>query len=112
MRIEITTENDEAKIDYMRKLIQGFIETKMKTYGDLETNSGVSDAEKEISKIKYLASLWMIFSVIGIMQQEEIAEQLGVSYKLLQSWHDDSTFKALVQCNYKEWLICIVDLFA
>ncbi len=112
MRIEITIENDEAKINYMRKLIQGFIETKIKTYCELETNSGASDTEKDISKIKYLASLWMVFSVIGIMQQEEIAEQLGISYDLLQSWNDDSIFKALVQCNYKEWLICIVDLFA
>ncbi len=112
MRIEITTENDEAKMDYMRKLLQIFIETKMKTYGESERNSAAREPEKDISKIKYLASLWMVFSVIGIMQREEIAEQLGISYDLLQSWHDDSTFKALVQYNYKEWLICIAELYA
>ena len=32
MRIEVTTGNNEAKKNYMRKLIQTFIETKMKTY--------------------------------------------------------------------------------
>jgi hypothetical protein len=100
MRIEVTTGNNEAKKNYMRKLIQTFIETKMKTYQELEGNS----AEH--------ASLWMISSVIGIMTREDIAEQAGVSCGLLQSWEEDKTFKALVEGNYQEFLIYIVNLFA
>jgi len=112
MRIEVTTGNNEAKKNYMRKLIQTFIETKMKTYRELEGNSAEQDQERDGLRLKYLASLWMISSVIGIMQQEEIAEQSGISYSLLQSWEEDKTFKSLIEYNYQEFLIYIVNLFA
>jgi transcriptional regulator with XRE-family HTH domain len=46
------------------------------------------------------------------MQQEEIAEQSGISYSLLQSWEEDKTFKSLIEYNYQEFLIYIVNLFA
>jgi hypothetical protein len=112
MLIEVTTGNNEAKKNYMRKLIQTFIETKMKTYRELEENSTVLDEERDGLRIKYLASLWMISSVIGIMTKEEIAEQSGISYNLLQRWKEDKTFKSLIEGNYQEFLIYIVNLFA
>jgi hypothetical protein len=112
MRIEVTTGNNEAKKNYMRKLIQTFIETKMKTYHEMEENSAEQDEERGGLRIKYLASLWMISSVIGIMTKEEIAELSGISYNLLQSWKEDKTFKSLIACNYQEFLIYIVNLFA
>ena len=112
MRIEVTTGNSEAKKNYMRKLIQTFIETKMQTYRELEENSAEQDEERDGLRIRYLASLWMISSVIGIMTKEEIAEQSGISYNLLQSWEEDKTFKSLIEGNYQEFLIYIVNLFA
>ena len=54
----------------------------------------------------------MVFSVTGIMQQEEIAQQSGIARGILQGWESDKEFKALVECNYKEFLIYIVNLFA
>jgi hypothetical protein len=112
MLIEVTTGNNEAKKHYMKKLIQTFIETKMNTYHELEGNSAEQDQELDSLRIKYLASLWMISSVIGIMTGEDIAEQAGVSCGLLQSWEEDKMFKALVEGNYQEFLIYIVNLFA
>ena len=112
MRIEVTTGNNEAKKNYMRKLIQTFIETKMKPYQELEGNSAEQDEEQDGLRLKYLASLWMISSVIGIMTREDIAEQAGVSCGLLQNWEEDKTFKALAESNYQEFLIYIVNLFA
>jgi hypothetical protein len=112
MRIEVTTGNNEAKKNYMRKLIQTFIETKMKTYHEMEENSAEQDEERDGLRIKYLASLWMISSVIGIMTKEEIAEQSGSSCSLLQIWEEDKTFKSLIEGNYQEFLIYIVNLFA
>ena len=112
MLIEVTAGNNEAKKNYMIKLIQTFIEIKMKTYRELEGNGTEQDEERDGLRIKYLASLWMISSVIGIMQQEEIAEQSGISYRLLQSWEEDKMFKSLIECNYQEFLIYIVNLFA
>ena len=112
MLIEVTAGNNEAKKNYMIKLIQTFIEIKMKTYYELEGNGAEQDEERDSLRIKYLASLWMISSVIGIMQREEIAEQSGISYRLLQSWEEDKMFKALIECNYQEFLIYIVNLFA
>jgi hypothetical protein len=112
MRIEVTTGNNEAKKHYMKKLIQTFIETKMKPYQELEENSAEQGEELDSLRIKYLASLWMISSVIGIMTKEEISEQSGISYSLLQSWEEDKTFKSLIECNYQEFLIYIVNLFA
>ena len=112
MLIEVTAGNSEAKKNYMIKLIQTFIEIKMKTYHELEGNGTEQDEERDGLRIKYLASLWMISSVIGIMQQEEIAEQSGISYRLLQSWEEDKMFKSLIECNYQEFLIYIVNLFA
>jgi hypothetical protein len=110
MFIEVTTGNAEDQKNYMRKLLRTFIETKMKTYSDLEAQS--ADPVQDAAKTKYLASLWMIFSAIGIMQREEIAQQSGIACCLLQGWESDKEFNALVACNYKEFLICIVDLFA
>ena len=112
MRIEVTTGNSEAKKNYMRKLIQTFIETKMKTYRELEGNSAEQDEERDGLRLKYLASLWMISSAIGIMTREDIAEQAGVTCDLLQSWEEDKTFKLLIEGNYQEFLIYIVNLFA
>jgi hypothetical protein len=108
MFIEVTTGNAEAKKDYMRKLLRTFIETKMKTYSELEAQN----ADQEAAKTKYLASLWMVFSVTGIMQQEEIAQLSGIARGLLQGWGSDKEFQALVECNYKDFLIYIVNLFA
>jgi hypothetical protein len=96
----------------MKKLIQTFIQTKMKTYHELEENSTEQDEERDGLKIKHLASLWMISSVIGIMTKEEIAEQSGISCSLLQSWKEDKTFNSLIEGNYQEFLIYIVNLFA
>ena len=112
MLIEITTGNAEDKMSYMLKLLRAFIETKMKTYSKLEAQGADQDAEKDILKVKYLASLWMVSSVTGTMQREEIAQQSGIAYDLLQGWESDTEFNALVACNYKEFLIYIVDLFA
>jgi hypothetical protein len=108
MFIEVTTGNAEAKKDYMRKLLRTFIETKMRAYCELEAQ----DADQDAAKTKYLASLWMVFSVTGIMQQEEIAQLSGIARGLLQGWESDKEFKALVECNYKDFLIYIVNLFA
>jgi hypothetical protein len=114
MLIEVTAGNNEAKKNYMRKLIQTFIEIKMKmkTYRVLEGISAEQDEERDGLRKKYLTSLWMISSVIGIMQQEEIAEQSGISYSLLQNWEEDKTFKTLIECNYQDFLIYMVNLFA
>jgi hypothetical protein len=112
MRIEVTTGNNEAKKNYMRKLIQTFIETKMKAYQELEGSGAEPDTERDSLRIKYLASLWMISSVIGIMTREDIAEQAGIASGILQGWEEDKTFKSLVECNYQEFLIYIVNLFA
>ena len=112
MRIEVTTGNNEAKIHYMRKLIQTFIETKMKTYRELEGNSAEQDQERDGLRLKYLASLWMISSVVGVMTMDDIAEQAGIASGILQGWEEDKTFKSLVECNYQEFLIYIVNLFA
>ncbi|MCX5903411.1 MAG: hypothetical protein NTV89_08050 [Proteobacteria bacterium] len=106
MFIEVTTGNAEDKTNYMRKLLRTFIETKMKTYSGLEAQ------DADAAKTKYLASLWMILSVTGIMQHEEIAQQSGIACGDLQGWKSDKEFNALVECNYKEFLIYIVDLFA
>jgi hypothetical protein len=108
MLIEVTTGNAEAKKTYMRKLLRTFIETKMKTYREL----GAQDADQDAAKTKYLASLWMILSVAGIMQHEEIAQQSGIACGLLQGWKSDKEFNASVECNYKDFLIFIVNLFA
>lgn len=112
MFIEVTTGNAEAKKDYMRKLLRTFIETKMKTYSALEAQNADQDTDQDAAKTKYLASLWMVFSVTGIMQQEEIAQQSGIARGILQGWESDKEFKALVECNYKDFLIYIVNLFA
>jgi len=108
MFIEVTTGNAEDKKNYMRRLLRTFIETKMKTYSELEAQ----DTDQDAAKTKCLASLWMVFSVTGIMQHEEIAQQSGIACSLLQGWESDKEFKALVACNYKEFLIYIVNLFA
>jgi hypothetical protein len=108
MFIEVSAGNAEDKKNYMRKLLRAFIEKKMKTYCELEAQ----DAGRDTAKTKYLASLWMVYSVTGVMQQEEIAQQTGIACSLLQDWESDKEFKALVECNYKEFLIYIVNLFA
>jgi hypothetical protein len=108
MFIEVTAGNAEAKKNYMRKLLRTFIEIKMKTYKELAEQS----AEQNTARTKYLASLWMVYSVTGAMQQEEIAQQSGIPCGLLQGWESDKEFKALVECNYKDFLIYIVNLFA
>jgi len=112
MLIEVTTGNNEAKKTYMRKLIQSFIETKMKAYCELVGDVEESDHERDSLKIKYLASLWMISSVVGVMTMDDIAEQAGIASGILQGWEEDKTFKSLVECNYQEFLIYIVNLFA
>jgi hypothetical protein len=84
----------------------------MKTYRELEGNSTEQDEERDGLRLKYLASLWMITSVIGIMTKVEIAEQSGISCSLLQIWEEDKTFKSLIEGNYQEFLIYIVNLFA
>jgi hypothetical protein len=108
MFIEVTAGNAEDKKNYMRKLLRTFIETKMKVYCELASQSG----DRDTAKTRYLASLWMVHSVTGVMQQEEIAQQAGIAYGLLQDWESNKEFKALVECNYKEFLIYIVNLFA
>jgi hypothetical protein len=108
MFIEVTTGNAEDKKNYMRKLLRTFIETKMKTYSELEAQN----ADHAAAKTKYLASLWMVFSVTGIMQQEEISQLSGIARGLLQGWESDKEFNASVECNYKDFLIYIVNLFA
>ena len=112
MFIEVTTGNAEAEKNYMRKLLRTFIEIKIKTYSELEAQGADQDAERDSLRTKYLASLWMVLSVTGAMQREEIAQQSGIACSLLQGWEGDTEFKALVECNYKEFLIYIVDLFA
>lgn len=82
----VTTGNEEAKKGYMKKLIQTFIETKMKAFPDREGNDAETPREADDITLRYLASLWMVSSVIGIMHNEEIAEQMGISSSLLQSW--------------------------
>ena len=67
--------------------------------------------EQDSVRTKYLASLWMIASVTGVMQQEEIAQQAGVSSILLQRWEEDKLFNLLVEYNYQEFLVHIVNLF-
>ena len=112
MLIEVTTGNNEAKKNYMRKLIQTFIETKMKEYQELEGKGDEPYAEQDSLRIKYLASLWMVSSVVGIMTIEDIAQQSGISCSLLKSWAEEKTFKSLMECNYQEFLIYIINLFA
>jgi hypothetical protein len=112
MLIEVTTGNNESKKSYMRKLIQSFIEIKMEAYCELERGVEESDNERDSLRIKYLASLWMISSVVGIMTMDDIAEQSGIASSILKSWEEDKTFKSLVECNYQEFLIYIVNLFA
>jgi len=109
MFIEVTTKNAAAKKKYMEKLIQTFVADKMET---LEAQAEDQNEEQDSLRTKYLASLWMIASVTGVMQQEEIAQQAGVSSSLLQRWQKDKMFNVLVEYNYQEFLIYIVNLFA
>jgi transcriptional regulator with XRE-family HTH domain len=109
MFIEVTTKNAAAKKKYMEKLIQTFVAEKMET---LEAQAEDQNEEQDSLRTKYLASLWMIASVTGVMQQEEIAQQAGVSSSLLQRWEKDKMFNVLVEYNYQEFLIYIVNLFA
>jgi hypothetical protein len=109
MFIEVTTKNPAAKKKYMEKLIQTFVAEKMET---LEAQAEDQNEEQDSLRTKYLASLWMIASVTGVMQQEEIAQQAGVSSSLLQRWEKDKMFNVLVEYNYQEFLIYIVNLFA
>jgi len=107
MLIEITAGNVEDKKNYLRTLLQTFIDAKMNAYSRIEAqNSGRDEATS-----KYLASLWMIAFVTGVMQREEIAQRSGIPCGLLQGWESDKEFKALVKCNYRDFLICIVNLF-
>jgi hypothetical protein len=108
MFIEVTTGNTEDKKNYMCTLLRTFIETKMKAYCEL----GAQGGDQDTVKTRYLASLWMVASVTGVLQREEIAEQSGISYSLLQKWKEDKTFNELVGYNYQEFLIYIVNLFA
>jgi len=112
MFIEVTTKNAAAKKKYMEKLIQTFVAEKMETYCNLEAAAADQDAEQDSLRTKYLASLWMIASVTGVMQREEIAQHAGVSSSLLQRWEEDKMFNVLVEYNYQEFLIYIVNLFA
>lgn len=112
MRIVVTNANEEAKKGYMKKLIQTFIETKMKAFPDREENDAEPQGEPGALRLRYLASLWMVSSVIGIMQHEEIAEHIGISSSLLQSWQEENYFKTLIEYNYQEFLIYTVNLFA
>lgn len=109
MFIEVTTKNAAAKKKYMEKLIQTFVAEKMET---LEAQAEDQNEEQDSLRTKYLASLWMIASITGVMQQEEIAQQAGVSSSLLQKWEEDKMFNVLVEYNYQEFLIYIVNLFA
>jgi|GEM_PF-1407824 len=109
MFIEVTTKNAAAKKKYMEKLIQTFVAEKMET---LEAQAEDQNEEQDSLRTKYLASLWMIASVTGVMQQEKIAQQAGVSSSLLQRWQKDKMFNVLVEYNYQEFLIYIVNLFA
>jgi len=109
MFIEVTTKNAAAKKKYMEKLIQTFVAEKMET---LEAQAEDQNEEQDSLRTKYLASLWMIASVTGVMQQEEIAQQAGVSSSLLQRWEKDKMFNVLVEYNYQEFLVYIVNLFA
>ena len=109
MFIEVTTKNAAAKKKYMEKLIQTFVAEKMET---LEAQAEDQNEEQGSLRTKYLASLWMIASVTGVMQQEEIAQQAGVSSSLLQKWEEDKMFNVLVEYNYQEFLVYIVNLFA
>ena len=45
MFIEVTTGNAEDKKNYMRKLLRTFIETKMKTYSELEAQNADQDVD-------------------------------------------------------------------
>jgi hypothetical protein len=108
MLIEVTAENTQAKKRYLRKLLRAFIESRMKTYREPEAQSAARDA----AKTKYLASLWMVASVTGALQPEEIAQESGIACGLLRDWESDEEFNALVAGNYKEFLIYIVNLFA
>jgi hypothetical protein len=108
MFIEVTTGNAEDKKNYMHKLLRTFIAAKMSAYGELEAQGTDQDA----AKTKYLAILWMVYFVTGVMQREEIAQQSGIACGLLQDWESDKEFKALVKCNYKDFLIYLVNLFA
>jgi hypothetical protein len=109
MFIEVTTKNAAAKKKYMEKLIQTFVAEKMET---LEAQAEEQNEEQDSLRTKYLASLWMVASITGVMQQEEIAQQAGVSSSLLQKWEEDKMFNVLVEYNYQEFLIYIVNLFA
>jgi uncharacterized protein YjcR len=84
----------------------------MEAYCKLERGVEESDNERDSLRIKYLASLWMISSVVGIMTMDDIAEQSGIASSILKSWEEDKTFKSLVECNYQEFLIYIINLFA
>ncbi len=109
MFIEVTTKNAAAKKKYMEKLIQTFVAEKMET---LEAQAEDQNEEQDSLRTKYLASLWMIASITGVMHQEEIAQQAGVSSSLLQRWEKDKMFNVLVEYNYQEFLVYIVNLFA
>jgi hypothetical protein len=110
MFIEVTTKNASARKKYMEKLIQTFIAEKMEAF---EVQAEDQNEKQDSLKAKYLASLWMIASVTGVMQQEEIAQHAGIPYRLLQQWGKERRlFKALVEYHYQEFLICIVNLFA
>jgi hypothetical protein len=112
MLIEVTTKNAAAKKIYMQKLIQAFIDEKMKTYRGLEEQDAKNSEEQLSERTKYIASLWMIGAVTGVLQPEEIARQAGISCSLLQGWEDDMAFAALVEYSYQELLTYIVNLHA
>lgn len=80
-------------------LLKSFILDRLTHYEEPQ-RLGTSRGEPVgLSRIKFKATLWMLFD----MSKKKMAESLGVSYGLLRKWNTEKAFKEAVEKNYRDF---------
>ena len=78
--VETNTIHNNNELNQFRKVIQLFIEGKMRIYNKINVRCNYTEESIGIEKRKYRASLFMIHSMLKTMEKNEIAETLGSSH--------------------------------
>jgi hypothetical protein len=111
MGTHITMNANASNRRQFREVIQLFIEGKMNCYTAIVVKADGGEDAVCIEKSKYRASLFMIHGMLKTMEREEIADALGISCHLLNTWESEKLFRTLMYSNYKEFLIFLGELY-
>lgn len=88
-----------AVTEMKQTLLQKFINEKIDNYVEPERKGTPKGDPIGFSKVKYEASLAMLYNY----SQKWIAENLGVSYGLLRKWNTEENFKKLIENHMAEF---------